>query len=44
MDPPPAAKVKKVLHVTYLIATLDVTWMFLQFSITPEVFGKKAGI
>ncbi|KAF4094339.1 hypothetical protein AMELA_G00012130 [Ameiurus melas] len=35
MDPPPAAKVKKVLHVTYLIATLDVTWLFLQFSITP---------
>ncbi|XP_053473390.1 solute carrier family 22 member 18 isoform X1 [Ictalurus furcatus] len=35
MDPPPAAKVKKVLHVTYLIVTLDVTWLFLQFSITP---------
>ncbi|KAB5526070.1 hypothetical protein PHYPO_G00147440 [Pangasianodon hypophthalmus] len=35
MDPPPAAKVKKVLYVTYLIAALDVTWLFLQFSITP---------
>lgn len=35
MDPPPAAKVKEVLYVTYLIAALDVTWLFLQFSITP---------
>ncbi|XP_058237945.1 solute carrier family 22 member 18 [Hemibagrus wyckioides] len=35
MDPPAAEKVKKVLYVTYVMATLDVTWLFLQFSITP---------
>lgn len=35
MEPHQAAKVKKVLYVTYLIAALDVTWLFLQFSITP---------
>ncbi|KAI5088830.1 solute carrier family 22 member 18, partial [Silurus meridionalis] len=42
MDPPPAAKVQKVLYVTYLIAALDVTWLFLQFSITPYL-AKKLG-
>ncbi|KAK2913958.1 hypothetical protein QQF64_030224 [Cirrhinus molitorella] len=30
----PAAK-QKVIYITYLIATLDITWLFLQFSITP---------
>lgn len=30
----PAAK-QKVIHITYLIAALDITWLFLQFSITP---------
>ncbi|XP_056317864.1 solute carrier family 22 member 18 [Danio aesculapii] len=30
----PAAK-QKVIYITYLIAALEITWMFLQFSITP---------
>uniref|UniRef100_A0A673LCP6 Organic cation transporter-like protein 2 n=1 Tax=Sinocyclocheilus rhinocerous TaxID=307959 RepID=A0A673LCP6_9TELE len=30
----PAAK-QKVIYITYLIAALDITWLFLQFSITP---------
>ncbi len=25
----------KITHVIYLIAALDITWMFLQFSVTP---------
>lgn len=25
----------KVIQVVYIIAALDITWMFLQFSITP---------
>lgn len=25
----------KVIHIVYTIAALDITWMFLQFSITP---------
>lgn len=25
----------KIIHVVYLIAALDITWMFLQFSVTP---------
>lgn len=25
----------KVIHIIYIIAALDITWMFLQFSITP---------
>lgn len=25
----------KVIHIVYIIAALDITWMFLQFSITP---------
>lgn len=25
----------KVINIVYLIAALDITWMFLQFSITP---------
>ncbi|KAL1007637.1 hypothetical protein UPYG_G00089350 [Umbra pygmaea] len=33
---------KKVIYVTYLIACLDITWMFLQFSITPYL-AKKLG-
>lgn len=30
----PTAK-QKVIYITYLIAALDITWLFLQFSITP---------
>lgn len=25
----------KIINVVYVIAALDVTWMFLQFSVTP---------
>lgn len=25
----------KVIQIIYIIAALDITWMFLQFSITP---------
>lgn len=25
----------KIIYVVYIIAALDVTWMFLQFSVTP---------
>lgn len=32
----------KTIHIVYLIAALDVTWMFLQFSITPYL-AKKLG-
>ncbi|TSY13798.1 Solute carrier family 22 member 18 [Bagarius yarrelli] len=42
MHPPPAAKVKQILYVTYLIVALDVTWLFLQFSITPYL-AKRLG-
>uniref|UniRef100_A0A8C1A2S1 Organic cation transporter-like protein 2 n=1 Tax=Cyprinus carpio carpio TaxID=630221 RepID=A0A8C1A2S1_CYPCA len=34
VTPPPAAK-QKVIYITYLVAALDITWLFLQFSITP---------
>ncbi|XP_039544406.1 solute carrier family 22 member 18 [Pimephales promelas] len=37
----PAAK-QKVIYITYLIAALDVTWLFLQFSITPYL-AKRLG-
>jgi len=37
----PAAK-QKVIYITYLIAALDVTWLFLQFSITPVRIGSLA--
>ncbi|KAI7814932.1 solute carrier family 22 member 18, partial [Triplophysa rosa] len=30
-----AAKKQKVIYITYLIVILDITWLFLQFSITP---------
>lgn len=26
---------KRIIHIVYLIAALDITWMFLQFSVTP---------
>lgn len=26
---------QRVILITYLIAALDITWLFLQFSITP---------
>lgn len=25
----------KIIYIVYLIAALDITWMFLQFSVTP---------
>lgn len=25
----------RIIHVIYVIAALDITWMFLQFSVTP---------
>lgn len=28
-------KRRKIMYIVYLIAALDVTWMFLQFSVTP---------
>uniref|UniRef100_A0A8C2L2R0 Organic cation transporter-like protein 2 n=1 Tax=Cyprinus carpio TaxID=7962 RepID=A0A8C2L2R0_CYPCA len=28
-------RASKVIYITYLIAALDITWLFLQFSITP---------
>lgn len=33
---------RTVIRVTYVIATLDITWMFLQFSVTPYL-AKKLG-
>ncbi|CAB1338904.1 unnamed protein product [Coregonus sp. 'balchen'] len=41
-DLPKGAKMQRVIYVTYLIAALDITWMFLQFSITPYL-AKKLG-
>ncbi|XP_033973048.1 solute carrier family 22 member 18 [Trematomus bernacchii] len=35
-------KRKKIINIVYLIATLDITWMFLQFSVTPYL-AKKLG-
>nr|XP_057933005.1 solute carrier family 22 member 18 [Doryrhamphus excisus] len=35
-------KKNKTIHVVYLIAALDITWMFLQFSVTPYL-AKKLG-
>ncbi|XP_068586889.1 solute carrier family 22 member 18 [Cebidichthys violaceus] len=32
----------KVIHIIYIIAALDITWMFLQFSVTPYL-AKKLG-
>ncbi|XP_024863961.1 solute carrier family 22 member 18 [Kryptolebias marmoratus] len=32
----------KVIYVVYVIAALDITWMFLQFSVTPYL-AKKLG-
>ncbi|KAK9542401.1 hypothetical protein VZT92_000266 [Zoarces viviparus] len=33
---------KKIVHIVYIIAALDITWMFLQFSVTPYL-AKKLG-
>ncbi|XP_075933863.1 solute carrier family 22 member 18 [Anarhichas minor] len=33
---------KKIIHIVYIIAALDITWMFLQFSVTPYL-AKKLG-
>uniref|UniRef100_A0A668AN47 Organic cation transporter-like protein 2 n=1 Tax=Myripristis murdjan TaxID=586833 RepID=A0A668AN47_9TELE len=30
----------KIIYVTYIIAALDITWMFLQFSVTPYLARK----
>ncbi|KAA0723484.1 Solute carrier family 22 member 18 [Triplophysa tibetana] len=30
-----SAKKQRVIYITYLIVVLDITWLFLQFSITP---------
>nr|XP_020480836.1 solute carrier family 22 member 18 isoform X2 [Monopterus albus] len=35
-------KRRKIIYIVYLIAALDVTWMFLQFSVTPYL-AKKLG-
>ncbi|XP_074522691.1 solute carrier family 22 member 18 [Halichoeres trimaculatus] len=35
-------KKTRVIYVVYLIAALDITWMFLQFSVTPYL-AKKLG-
>uniref|UniRef100_A0A7N8X5X8 Organic cation transporter-like protein 2 n=1 Tax=Mastacembelus armatus TaxID=205130 RepID=A0A7N8X5X8_9TELE len=32
----------KIIYIVYLIAALDITWMFLQFSVTPYL-AKKLG-
>ncbi|XP_072320874.1 solute carrier family 22 member 18 [Eucyclogobius newberryi] len=39
---PSRAHRRKVIRVTYVIAALDITWMFLQFSVTPYL-AKKLG-
>uniref|UniRef100_A0A3Q3W2D4 Organic cation transporter-like protein 2 n=1 Tax=Mola mola TaxID=94237 RepID=A0A3Q3W2D4_MOLML len=39
VDPPHRAK---IIYAVYLIAALDITWMFLQFSVTPYL-AKKLG-
>ncbi|XP_033842166.1 solute carrier family 22 member 18 [Periophthalmus magnuspinnatus] len=36
------AQRRKVIRVTYVIAALDITWMFMQFSVTPFL-AKKLG-
>lgn len=28
-------KTTKIIYIVYFIAALDITWMFLQFSVTP---------
>ncbi|KAM6950807.1 solute carrier family 22 member 18 [Lycodopsis pacificus] len=33
---------KKIVNIVYIIAALDITWMFLQFSVTPYL-AKKLG-
>ncbi|XP_059203266.1 solute carrier family 22 member 18 [Centropristis striata] len=35
-------KKMKIINIVYLIAALDITWMFLQFSVTPYL-AKKLG-
>lgn len=36
------AQKRTVIRVTYVVAALDITWMFLQFSVTPYL-AKKLG-
>ncbi|XP_066509656.1 solute carrier family 22 member 18-like isoform X3 [Hoplias malabaricus] len=35
MEPLTAAKIQKVIYVTYIISALDITLLFVQFSVTP---------
>uniref|UniRef100_A0A8C5EHK6 Organic cation transporter-like protein 2 n=1 Tax=Gouania willdenowi TaxID=441366 RepID=A0A8C5EHK6_GOUWI len=42
MDPSYSALQMTAIYVAYLIAALDLTWMFLQFSVTPYL-AKKLG-
>ncbi|XP_030650343.1 solute carrier family 22 member 18 [Chanos chanos] len=42
MESPAAVKAQRVIYVTYVIAALDITWLFLQFSITPYL-AKRLG-
>lgn len=32
---PEKEKRTKIINIVYIIAALDITWMFLQFSVTP---------
>ncbi|XP_070820991.1 solute carrier family 22 member 18 [Chaetodon trifascialis] len=41
-NPADQRKRTKIIYVVYLIAGLDITWMFLQFSVTPYL-AKKLG-
>ncbi|MFT7816658.1 solute carrier family 22 member 18 [Arapaima gigas] len=41
-DPQEPRDVRTVLRITYLIAALDITWLFVQFSITPYL-AKRLG-
>lgn len=34
-NPPERQNATKIIYIVYLIVALDVTWMFLQFSVTP---------
>ncbi|XP_036399687.1 solute carrier family 22 member 18 [Megalops cyprinoides] len=42
VDPLTAGKMRRVILVTYLIAAMDITWLFVQFSITPYL-AKRLG-
>lgn len=42
LSPEEQQKRRKVIRIVYIIAALDITWMFLQFSVTPYL-AKKLG-